>query len=71
MTALFNYFFVKIIVIASYANVLNGCVGAGCKEGEVTHKPVLENIITVNNNIKLKKVLQGLKEKEALNREGM
>ena len=53
------------------ANVLNGCVGAGCKEGEVTHKPVLENIITVNNNIKLKKVLQGLKEKEALNREGM
>jgi hypothetical protein len=43
------------------ANVLNGCVGAGCKDGIISPEPVLEKTIEITDNIKRKEVLNQIK----------
>jgi hypothetical protein len=44
------------------ANIINACVGEGCKSGVVKPEPVFEKTIEVTNNIKKKEVLKNLKD---------
>jgi hypothetical protein len=46
------------------ANVLNGCIGAGCKNGIVKPPVVLDKSIEITDNIRKKDVLEQMKDSQ-------